>query len=99
MASASVTDDEDLQESLYERSLSTVWKWVAPATPLGTDTNDPFGPGRTYPGHSVVLPVDTESIQGLLADYLPAKTLTLVTSSTLALMAMKARSLAWGSDD
>jgi len=93
-SSTAIGNDEDLQDSLYEWSQNAVWKWVAPPTPapiIELLLGSPIGPQI-----GTIRPMDTTGESPAAVTYFPANTVSVVTSSALFLLAMKAKTVVWG---
>jgi len=84
------SEDEDLQEHLYELSRNAVWKWVAPALPPVTELI--LG---SPPTQKVVARAEQKSASASVARYLPVNTASIVTTGALAVLAMKTKTFSW----
>jgi hypothetical protein len=95
-AITTIAENEDLQDGLYEWSQNAVWKWVVSPT-LPPVTEMILGsPISQQPIYQAAVHSEKKS-PSFVNKYFPANTAAVVTSSALALLAMKAKTLSGAS--
>mmetsp|Transcript_16767 Transcript_16767/g.38720 ORF Transcript_16767/g.38720 Transcript_16767/m.38720 type:complete len:789 (+) Transcript_16767:121-2487(+) len=85
-----IAENEDLQDDLYEWSQTAVWKWIAP--PL-----QPPNAEKMMGTHFIASNSEEENASAVVSSFFPANAAVMVTSSTLALLAVKVKNLTWDS--
>ena len=86
-----VAENEDLQNDLYEWSQTAVWNWISPPA-------QPPIAEKIMGTHLIAGNADEENSSAVASSLFPASTAAMVTSSTLALLAVKVKNLAWDSN-
>jgi len=87
---------EELQESLYYWSKDVLKKWLSPPTYSEMFIGSPKPTPPTMVANLPVMHPEEES-PNAESSYLPANTVAVVTSSTLALLTMKTKTMLWDS--
>jgi len=91
-----IAKNEDIQDSLYEWSQDAVWRWVVSPTLPSVSEMVLGSPIGQQPIKQAAARSEKEN-PSLIKKYLPTNTAAVVTTSALALLAMKAKTLSGGS--